>query len=101
MHVVLVIGSAVSCLSNQRNRRRPRMKGIRGRSIILKWIHNRRVIQRCLPGDPRCIASAAACSAIDVCYRSIEAFMEEAPGHACVVQQIANVLTFHMDESAG
>ena len=76
------------------------MKRIRGRSIVLKWIYNRRVIQRRLPGDVGSVASAAPRSAIDVGYRCIEAFMEEAPGYARGIQQIANVLARHMDESA-
>ena len=76
------------------------MKRVRGRSVILKWIQDRSIVQRCLPGDVGSVASTATCGAIAVDHRGIEPFVEETPGHTCCIQQVTNVPARHMDQSA-
>src|ERR1700755_74029 len=76
------------------------MKRIGGRSIILKRIYHRRIVQRCLPGDARPVASAATRGPIGGDYGWIEAFMGEAPGYACRIEQIADIPARHVDQSA-
>ena len=87
----------IACMADRRDRGRTRVRRVGGRGVVLEGLVMRNVVRFRSLGDRRGGAALAAGGAVRIGDREVEAALEQSPGDARGVEQVADILAAEAD----